>query len=338
MPITTELLETATTHEPHEAFAHEVRRGLARRPKSLSSAWFYDDRGSRLFEEITQLPEYYLTRCEHEILTAQAGNLGQQLAGEPFRIVEIGAGDGHKTELLLRQFVQQGLEFEYVPIDICQRSIVDLIAKLRRTIKANFLVRGIVGEYHAALNLLRDQQPMRNLVLFLGSSIGNLDHVQAQQFLKGLRRSLTLGDLALIGFDLKKDPQILQQAYDDSAGVTRDFNLNLLDRINSELGGQFDRNLFQHHAAYNPVAGCMESYLVSRQRQIVRIAALNSSFLFEPWEAIKVECSYKYDAALIESLATSSGFCLGRQYQDRRGYFVDSLWEAGPTIPLPGAA
>jgi dimethylhistidine N-methyltransferase len=328
MPITAEIIDTAAACSTRDPFTRDVRRGLSRQPKSLSSAWFYDDRGSRLFEQITRLEEYYLTRCEREILSTHARQIGQQLGREPFRILEIGAGDGHKTQILLQQFVERELEFEYVPIDICQRSIVDLVGKLRRTTQGDFLVRGIVAEYEEALDVLRSHQPMRNLVLFLGSSIGNFNHVQARRFLRGLRDSLAPGDLALIGFDLKKDPQVLQRAYDDSAGVTREFNLNLLDRINRELGGRFERRQFQHQAAYNSAEACMESFLLSTTAQTVRIDALDQTFDFAPWEAIKVECSYKYDPPLIQSLAAASGFQPLEDFSDSRQYFVDSLWVA----------
>jgi uncharacterized SAM-dependent methyltransferase len=143
-----------------------------------------------------------------------------------------------------------------------------------------------------------------------------------------LRDSLAAGDLALIGFDLKKDPQVLQRAYDDAAGVTREFNLNLLDRINRELGGHFDRRRFQHQAAYNSAEACMESFLLSTTAQSVQVDALEQSFDFAPWEAIKVECSYKYDQPRIRSLAAASGFRPLQHFSDAREYFVDSLWAA----------
>lgn len=326
MAITTEVIDCGLARSPREAFARDVRRGLSRRPKSLSSAWFYDDRGSELFEQITQLEEYYLTRCEREILERYASEIAISLRGEPFRILEIGAGDGHKTEILLREFLAQGLEFEYVPIDICHRSIIDLVAKLRRSIYGSFAVRGIVADYHDALGVMRSHLPMRNFVLFLGSSIGNFDHASARRFLRDLRRSLKPGDQALLGFDLKKDPSILQRAYDDSAGVTREFNLNLLDRINRELSGQFDRRRFLHHATYNAAQSCMESWLVSRERHSVPIGALESSFAFAAWEAIRVERSYKYDSQLIASLATATGFSVTQQFRDCQCRFLDSLW------------
>jgi dimethylhistidine N-methyltransferase len=311
-----------------DAFARDVLRGLSQRQKSLSSAWFYDERGSRLFEQITEIEEYYLTRCEREILATHAAELGELFSDGPFRVLEIGAGDGHKTEILLKEFAGKGLDFEYVPVDICHRSISNLVAKLRRSLAGDFRVRGIVAEYREALELIRDHAPARNLVLFLGSSIGNFDHRQAQRFLHELRRSLAPRDLLLIGFDLKKDPAILQRAYDDSAGVTREFNLNLLDRINRELGGEFDRQRFQHHAAYNALDACMESYLISRAPHTVPVAALDRSFEFAAWEAIKVESSYKYEEVLIESLAETAGFEVDRHWYDEQRLFVDSLWKA----------
>jgi L-histidine N-alpha-methyltransferase len=329
MLATCEVIGTAQRRPLSEAFGRDVLRGLSGRPKTLSSAYFYDDRGSRLFEEITRLDEYYLTRCERAILETYAGYLAEQLTGEPFRLVEIGAGDGHKTEILLRRFLAEGLAFEYVPIDICQRSVVDLVAKLRRSVSHEALrVRGIVGEYYDALAALPPADKTRNLVLFLGSSIGNFNHEESLRFLRGLRASLHPGDLALIGFDLKKNIEILQRAYDDSAGVTREFNFNLLDRINRELGGHFNRAQFVHRATYNMELGCMESWLVSCCEQRVAIEALRCSFDFGAWEGVRVERSFKYDATQIETLAAASGFQRVRHLFDERHRFVDSLWAA----------
>jgi dimethylhistidine N-methyltransferase len=328
MPATAEIVRCSTLVPAVDAFAHDVLRGLSRRIKTLSSAWFYDERGSELFEQITRLPEYYLTRCEHEILSAHAGEIAAAVPSERFRVVEIGAGDGHKTDILLRQFLAGGLDFEYVPVDICQRSVVDLVTRLRRTIQGEFTMRGIVAEYQDALAALGEDRPQRNLILFLGSSVGNFDHGSARRFLRGLRRTLQAGDLALLGFDLKKEPAILQAAYDDAAGVTREFNLNLLDRINRELGGRFERERFEHHAIYNTAKGCMESWLISRERQVVHVAAVERSFSFQAWEGIRVERSYKYDLSQIAGLAAAAGFRIVRQFSDGSRRFVDSLWEA----------
>jgi uncharacterized SAM-dependent methyltransferase len=185
-----------------------------------------------------------------------------------------------------------------------------------------------VADYFEGLALLRAQQAERNLVLFLGSSIGNLSHHEAAGFLKRLRRSLNEGDHALIGFDLKKDLRLLQLAYDDPAGVTREFNLNLLDRINRELGGRFDRRRFRHHAVYNATDGCMESWLMSVEAQEVWIGELGRTFAFDAWEGIHVERSCKYNLTQIAALADAAGFRVERHFFDRRRYFADSLWQA----------
>jgi dimethylhistidine N-methyltransferase len=310
------------------AFADEVRGGLARRPKSISSAWFYDDRGSRLFERITEQPEYYLTRSEREILEQHAEDVVRALGGRACQLVEIGAGDGRKTEVLLARLVATGLLREFVPVDICRRSVAELTAKLRHKLDGRPLcIRGIVAEYFDAFPLIRREADAVKLVLFLGSSIGNYGHTSAKRLLRRLRQCLSPGDLLLVGFDLKKDLSVLQRAYDDAAGVTREFNFNLLDRINRELGGRFDPADFVHHPIYNVRLGCMESWLVSRRRQRVPIESLRQAISLEAWEGIRVERSYKYDLDQIEAFAASSGWEVRGHFFDRRRYFVDSLWE-----------
>jgi L-histidine Nalpha-methyltransferase len=321
------LLEAPRAGSSAEDFAHNVQAGLSRPQKSLSSAYFYDARGSQLFQQITRQPEYYLTRCEREILEQHSGDIARCLAGRPCRVVEIGAGDGHKTEILLQKLLDLELVEEYAPIDICRQAIVELTSNLRRKLSApKMRLRGIVAEYFDAFPLLRQKPNVRNLVLFLGSSIGNFGPRGARRLLRGLQRSLSPGDLIVIGFDLKKDIDLLRQAYDDAAGVTREFNFNLLDRINGELGGQFERTRFLHHAAYNLRLGCMESWLVSNRRQRVPIASLPMTATFEPWEGVRVERSYKYDLDQIEDLGSTTGWQVKEHFFDRRGYFADSVW------------
>ncbi len=329
MILTRDVIETPLARSLESAFANEVRAGLARRPKSISSAWFYDERGSRLFQQITQQPEYYLTDCEEQILRSSAGELAAMLGSEPLCVIEIGAGDGDKTEILLASLVAQGLDCQFVPIDICKAAVVDLTGRLRRKIVSGQLeVQGVVAEYGEGLSLLKDSSSRPKLVLFLGSSIGNFDAREAAHFVSRLRKSLSPGDYALIGFDLKKDLRILQPAYDDAAGMTREFNFNLLDRINRELDGRFEREAFLHHATYNLLEGCMESWLVSRRDQEIPVGALGRSFSFRAWEGIQVERSMKYDLAQVAELASTGGFDILEQWFDQRGYFVDSLWQA----------
>jgi L-histidine Nalpha-methyltransferase len=329
MEATYEILNTAAVSPLVNAFARDVLEGLSRSPKCIPSVHFYDAVGSRLFQQITELPEYYLTRCEQEILDTHGPQIVARVYPRPFRLVELGVGDGRKTETLLHHFLQAGLEFEYVPVDICRQTIAELSSALRRKFRDRpLLVRGMVAEYFDALRSLGRQNATRNFVLFLGSNIGNFTHPEARRFIGGVRQSLHAGDYALIGFDLKKDVETLCRAYNDSDGITRQFNLNLLDRINRELGGRFDRRLFMHYGDYNVRQGCMESWLISTEDQAVPIAALNRTFDFHAWEAVHVECSYKYDLAQIENLAASNGFSIRQHFFDGRRQFVDSLWQA----------
>lgn len=330
MYATYEVLPIRGRTSPREAFARDVLQGLLAMPKSLPSRCFYDERGSRLFQQIMELPEYYPTRCEREILQHAKDEIARAVGPEPFRLVELGVGDGRKTEILLRHLLQRGLRFQYVPVDICQATIVDLAESLHhRDGLASLSLHGIVADYFDALHLLIHQGSERNLVLFLGSNIGNFDPFDARQFLAGLGESLNVGDLVLLGFDLKKDPAILHLAYNDLRGVTREFNLNLLDRINRELGGRFDRRRFRHYGSYNVPQSRMESWLVSTEAQQVEIRRLGETVAFDAWEGIHVECSYKYDLPEIEAMAASTGFSIRRHWHDVERWFVDTLWEFG---------
>lgn len=327
MPPVLHVLDTPRSRHPSGAFARDVLEGLSRNPKSIPSMYFYDAAGSRLFQRITELEEYYLTRCEAEILKTHALEIAAAVFPGPFRLVELGAGDGRKTEILLRRFLEAGLQFEYVPVDICRQSVLDLTAALHRRFNTSLRVRGIVAEYFDGLVALGRGGGEPNFVLFLGSNIGNLSPWDSQRFFRRLRESLSPGDCALVGFDLKKDFEILHRAYNDAAGVTRLFNLNLLDRINRELGGGFDRRRFTHYGPYNLRDACMESWLVSIEDQEVPIRALGRAFSFRAWEGIHVERSHKYDLAQIEAFASGAGFRIRDHFFDVRRWFVDSLWE-----------
>jgi len=329
LELTLQSLPRGGESNPLEVFARDVLQGLSRHPKVIPPRYFYDDEGSRLFQQITGLKEYYPTRCELEILQTYRCELAELFGDEPVELVELGPGDGTKTELLLRAFFDRGVTFEYVPIDISEAAIRELGAGFdRRFDRTPLTVRGIVAEYFDALRFLKSRQTNRYLVLFLGSNIGNLDRCEARQFLHDLRTALSPGDSLLIGIDLKKDVDVLTRAYNDSAGVTRACNFNLLRRINRELGADFDLDAFEHYGPYNVLRGRMESWLVSRRRQEVHVERLGRSFHFEAWEGIHVENSYKYDLTEIELLAESAHFEVVRHYTDRQGYFVDSLWRA----------
>ncbi len=327
MPSALQILNPSGTRHVTGRFARDVFRGLSRSPKSLPSKYFYDAEGSRLFQQITELEEYYLTRCEAEILKTHAAEIAAAVLPGPLRLVELGAGDGQKTGILLEPLLDAGLCFEYVPIDICRKSVLDLAASFRCRFDGSLRVRGIVAEYFNGLASLGCASRRPNFVLFLGSSVGNFSYGGALQFFHRLRESLRPGDFVLVGFDLKKDVEILRRAYNDSEGVTRLFNLNLLERINRELGGEFDRGRFAHYGSYNIRQACMESWLVSLEDQEVPIHAFGRSFSFRAWEGIKVECSHKYDLSQIESFASATGFRVQKHFFDRRRWFADSLWQ-----------
>ncbi len=311
------------------AFARDVLRGLSQTPKTIPCKYLYDARGSQLFAQITELDEYYLTRCELEILRTHGRQIASLVARTPCRLVELGVGDGHKTSLLLRQWLARSVDLLYAPIDICAPMLHRMTRDFRRTLpELADRIEPIAAEYLDGLARLDQADGRRNVVLFLGSSIGNFDPHEARRFLQSVRRTLAAGDALVIGFDLKKDIALLQRAYDDSRGVTREFNFNLLDRLNRELGGNFVRDRFVHHCTFNAAAGCMESWLVSRVRQRVRLDALDCQFNFDAWEGMRLERSYKYTLCQIESLAAGSGFSVGEHFLDSRGFFADSLWTA----------
>ena len=315
-----------------EEFAHDVRLGLTAEPKELSSRWFYDTRGSEIFQDITNLEEYYLTRCEYEILRDnrdRISNLVRESARlvpeQAVNLVELGSGDGHKSFLLIEQFLKDQLNFEYVPIDISHGALVTLMDSLREK-HPDTRARALEADYFRALGWLNQNSRERNFVLFLGSNIGNFNPRATHGFLCRLWSVLNAGDLVLIGFDLKKEISVLRGAYDDDSGVTREFNLNLLRRINRELDADFEPEQFDHYAVYNPMLSAMESYLISARPQEVHIGRLNRTFSFETAEPIHMEYSYKYYRRDIQALAENNGFEVVQNIEDSRGYFVDSIW------------
>lgn len=233
-------------------FDMDVAKGLSDNPKHLSSKYFYDEQGDKLFQKIMQLDEYYLTNAEHEILdTYKEDFLNSFKNGQDnFLLTEFGAGDGFKTKILLDHFIRKRIAFEYLPIDISKHALDNLLADLKSEFP-RLQGYGIREDYFTALTRLNGETP-KKVVLFLGSNIGNFSDSAAMEFLSQLRRSIGSDDTALIGFDLKKEPDIIRKAYNDSKGVTKDFNLNLLERINRELGGEFDRREFEHNPTYDP--------------------------------------------------------------------------------------
>ena len=307
------------------AFAQAVVEGLSKKNKHISSQYFYDDRGSELFRRIMDLDEYYPTRCEREILSNRSAEIVAQIPGDgPIEIVELGAGDGSKTQILLKEFLVQGREVIYRPIDISAGAIEGLRDRLEQEVPG-LKVRGLVGTYFAALGSLEVSEHPR-LVLFLGSNIGNFNDAEAIDFLYRLRTMTNRGDLLFCGFDLRKNPHIILAAYNDAEGVTREFNYNLLRRINQELDGDFDLDQWAHYPTYDPFVGQVRSYLVSLREQTVELGKLNTKVFFQRWESIHTETSNKFTPEGISMLASSSGFSEVAHWEDAKGYFRDCLW------------
>jgi dimethylhistidine N-methyltransferase len=273
-----------------------------------------------------ELPEYYLTRSEAEILSVYKDEIFRCIGTEKLNVVELGAGDGKKTKILLSHLIDRRVDFSYIPVDISEEAVRDLSAKLKRKLP-ELEMHGLVAEYFSGITWLSCNGGCRNLVLFLGSNIGNFSAREAEEFLTTLRESLNEGDYLLIGFDLKKDVDVLQRAYNDREGVTAAFNLNLLARINRELGGDFKKDKFMFYSTWDPVAGAIQSYLLSTEEQIVHIAKPDFSVDLGKWEPIHTESSHKFSVGDITALARRSGFQVIRNFRDSRNFFVDSIWQ-----------
>ena len=302
-------------------FRNDVLAGLRLRPRRLQSVYFYDDAGSALFEQITQLPEYYLTRTEHAILKEHADEIISPVLGQPVCLVDLGAGDGHKTRILLERMHELGVDVRYTPVDVSAAALWDSEQRIQRELPW-LRVDPIHDDYIAGLTRVREAQEGRKLlVLWLGSSIGNFTPGQATAMLSGLAGACDPSDTLLIGFDLLKDPDVLVAAYADSQGVTAQFNYNLLTRINRELEGNFDPREFAHHATFAPDRSAMESYLLSRRRQVVQVAG--ERFEFEAWEPIQTETSCKYSDRQIDGLLSASGLVRTATYSDAEHWFAD---------------
>jgi L-histidine N-alpha-methyltransferase len=309
-------------------FGEDVRRGLTSDPKVLSPKYFYDELGSHLFEAITALPEYYVTRAEAEILRAHAGEIAASLGG-PARVVELGSGDGQKTRLLIEALLARQEKLDYLPVDISE-SALEASSRALLASYPQLQITAYAGEYHEALRAIREEavptgRPERTLVLFLGSTLGNLNPAERRSLVEDIRSLLRPGDGFLLGVDLRKPESVLIPAYDDALGVTAAFNLNLLVRINRELGGEFDLGSFRHRALYNREEGRIEMHLESLRPQRVPIRVLEIEVPFAQGETIHTESSYKFSLEQIASLASETGLELRKTWTDTGVRFASNL-------------
>lgn len=297
--------ESGTALAPSEAtrdeFAEAVLQGLARKPRALPCRFLYDARGSKLFEEITQLEEYYPTRVETALLADHGAEIAAEM-GEANVLVEFGSGSSRKTSLLLATLAAVDT---YIPIDVSEESLAGAASWLEER-HDGLAIRPLVADFTSIATLPFMARRRRKLGFFSGSTIGNLGHDETRSFLAHAARLLGKRSAFLVGVDLKKDPAILIPAYNDAHGVTAAFNLNLLHRIKRELGADIDVDGFAHDAVYDEVHGRMEMYLVSRKRQLVRVRG--RAFRFADGERIHTENSHKYSVAEFQALAQSAGW------------------------------
>jgi dimethylhistidine N-methyltransferase len=305
-------------------FARDVAAGLTASPRWLPYCYFYDRLGSRLFEAICELPEYYLTRAETAILKSHARDIAAHFPS-PTDLIELGSGTATKTRLLIEAFLQRHGPLRYVPLDICRSVLEESSPDLLRTY-ADLEVLAIAGEYHDGLAHLGAVTGRQRLVCWLGSNIGNLHRAEAAEFLGQVGATLSLDDRLLVGIDLRKAPATLEAAYNDACGVTAAFNRNLLVRLNRELRGSFDVKSFAHQALYDEIAGRVEMHLVSARAQRVRIADLDLDVPFAAGETIHTENSYKYSPAEIDALAAAAELRLEQSWLDPERLFRLTLF------------
>ena len=302
----------------------EVLEGLSLSEKRISPKFFYDDLGSRIFQKIMKMPEYYLTNCENEIFVNHSKKITEALGfKEEFYVVEFGAGDGSKTVHLLKTIMAQGYRINYAPIDISQEAIHHLEQRLKKQLPT-LQMAPLVGDYFTILQNDLKAIKAHKLYLFLGSNIGNYGVDSVENLIELFSQSMQVGDAFLLGVDLQKDPEVIRQAYDDPQGITKRFNLNLLTRLNREMKANFKLANFDFFCDYNPGSGALKSYLVSLEDQEVTIAGKKIAFTKD--EHIWTELSKKYTLKEIEGLAKRHGFTVKKHFLDAQGYFVNSLW------------
>jgi len=309
-----------------EQLKKDIDEGLSKDSKSLPSKYFYDKRGDALFQQIMHLPEYYLTRSELEIFQTQSQNIidGLNLNSDSyFELIELGAGDGLKTKELLKALEANHYNFDYFPIDISKNALDNLENNLLQELP-NISFRKKQGEYFEVLESFKDTHHQK-VVLFLGSNIGNLNDELAFKFIYKLGSNLSTDDKLLLGVDLIKPSSIVLPAYNDEKGVTREFNLNLLRRLNNELDANFDLDAYMHAPEYSETEGIAKSYLVSTKLQEVTIKKLNKIFRFQEGERIFTETSRKYNDTIINKIIENTDFSIHQKFMDSKAYFANYI-------------
>jgi dimethylhistidine N-methyltransferase len=314
-------MDNTTQTTTHTAFEKDVIKGLSDYPKHLSSKFIYDKKGDKLFQDIMAMPEYYLTNSEYNILKYQSSGIAEKFKlKEGFDLIELGAGDGKKTKLLLNHLVEIEANFNYLPVDISQNVLDELGNALNNELpKVSYEL--LQGSYFEVLNQLSSYNKRQKVILVLGSNIGNLMHKDAVDFLSKIEENMSSEDLLFMGFDQKKHPQTVLDAYNDPKGLTEAFNKNLFVRMNEEFDANFDLDSFFHWETYDPETGTAKSFLVSRKAQQVKISKLKLTVDFKAWETIHTEISQKYDDETVEWLASEANLNIDRVFENENGYY-----------------
>jgi dimethylhistidine N-methyltransferase len=302
-------------------FAKSIEKGLNDKQKHISPKFFYDKKGSRLFEEICMQPEYYLNRIESQILKNSVDDILKIIGGQEISVIELGNGNSLKTRILLGPFLAKLKSVAYFPIDVSLKMLKKSIRDLLREY-ANLQIYGICSDYVSGIvkinefMKLKRKIPNKKFIIFLGSSIGNFDPKDAIDFLHSITRYVRKYDLLLIGIDLEKDKSILDSAYNDKNGITAKFNFNVLTRINRELDGEFNLSSFEHKSFYNVHKHRIEMHLKSKLDQQIRIGAIGKMFYFKKGETIHTENSYKYSLHRLNKLIKKAGLQVIRNFTD----------------------
>ncbi|MFI4958044.1 MAG: L-histidine N(alpha)-methyltransferase [Lysobacterales bacterium] len=307
-----------------------AQRGLSAKPKRLPSWLFYDERGSALFDEICEQPEYYLTRCEIALMDEHSASIADAL-GSDVRLVEYGSGNARKTGMLLDHLQAP---VAYVPVEISPEPLRQSVERLARAFP-KLPLQPLCADFSKPLRLpIPPRAARRTVVYFPGSTIGNFENREAAMLLRKMRNEMGDAGGVLIGVDLKKDPAMIEAAYNDRAGVTAEFTLNMLARLNREIGSNFDLSAFAHRAHYNPMAGRIETHIVSRRQQQVKVGRVNVAFRAD--EAIQVEYSCKYSPEDFAALAARAGLAVQRVWTDAEQMFSVQYLVRASTVAMGG--
>jgi L-histidine Nalpha-methyltransferase len=302
-------------------FLKDSLNGLSQKPKKLSSKYFYDAIGDGIFQEIMQMDEYYLPKCELEIIKTKTSEIANMIEENELDVIELGAGDGTKTMHFLKGLIAAGKEISYIPLDI-STNVLDINKKYISSQIPSLEIEPISGDYFETMEKLKIRKKPK-LILFLGSNIGNYQDEKAVEFIMLVKSYMKSGDQLLVGADLKKNPKTILAAYNDKAGITKRFNLNLLSRMNSELGADFDPKKFDHYPFYDPSNGTCHSYIVSLEKQ--RVDIFDRTILFEQDECIHTEVSQKYSINDLEKISLATGFHTFHPFLDSKEWYCLGL-------------